>query len=41
MQVSLEDAYAEACRVIGEQTVTIRLLSRAEAQADTDSTEGA
>jgi hypothetical protein len=26
MEVSLEDAYAEACKVIGEQTVTLRFL---------------
>ena len=30
MQVTIEEAYAEACRVIGEQIVTQRLLARAE-----------
>lgn len=41
MQVTLEEAYAEACRVIGEQIVTQRLLSRAEAQhAVADHDEG-
>jgi len=34
MQVTLEQAYAEACRVIGEQIVTQRLLERAEQQTD-------
>ena len=28
MQVTLEEAYAEACRVIGEQIVQQRLLAR-------------
>ena len=39
MQVTIEEAYAEACRVIGEQIVTQRLLAREtpEAQAGTDS----
>ena len=28
MQVTIEEAYAEACRMIGEQAVTLRLLAR-------------
>lgn len=35
MQVTLQDAYEEACRVIGEQIVKERLLAR---QAAEDST---
>lgn len=34
MQVTLEEAYAEACRVIGEQIVEKRMLARAEAQTE-------
>lgn len=30
MEVTLEEAYAEACRVIGEQIVTQRLLSKGQ-----------
>lgn len=33
MEVTIEEAYAEACRVIGEQIVQQRLLSRVQ-QAD-------
>lgn len=29
VEVTLEEAYAEACRVIGEQIVTQRLLAKA------------
>lgn len=35
MNVTLEDAYAEACRALGESIVTQRLLS-AEVQRLTD-----
>lgn len=35
MQVTLEEAYAEACRVIGEQIVTQRLLARTDEAPDT------
>lgn len=38
MQVTLEEAYAEACRVIGEQIVTQRLRAQAE-QKTSDVTE--
>lgn len=34
MQVTLEEAYAEACRVIGEQIVTQRLLARQHEQQE-------
>lgn len=34
MQVTLEEAYAEACRVIGEQIVQQRLLARSEPQPE-------
>lgn len=34
MQVTLLDAYAEACRIIEEQCVTQRLLDRAEHELD-------
>lgn len=40
MQVSLEEAYAEACRIIGEQIVERRLLARAETQPEQPDTEG-
>lgn len=34
MQVSLEQAYAEACRVIGEQIVERRLLAQAQQEEE-------
>lgn len=40
MQVSIQEAYAEACRVIGEQIVTQRLLASAEAQPEPDPDKG-
>lgn len=40
MQVSLEEAYAEACRVIGEQAVTLRLLSQTKPEGADQSEAG-
>ena len=40
MQVSIQEAYAEACRVIGEQIVTQRLLAQAEQHTEADPDKG-
>lgn len=36
MQVTIEDAYAEACRALGESIVTQRLLSAEVQRLTTD-----
>lgn len=42
MQISIQDAYAEACQVIGEQIVERRLLARAAPpEADEAASEAA